>query len=162
MRKQLFCIRYKLNHKGFTLVEVLITIAILSILTVGVLTLINPVGEVKKGLDAKRKSDLAQIQRLLELYYHDNGEYPPSLPFGESWDTYSKKLPNDPSPPKKYAYGSSTDRQFYYLYASLDQGISDKSVCKSDGTVCDNALGLSCGESADICNYGVSSSNTTP
>ncbi len=160
MRKRLIYIRYRLNNKGFTLVEVLITIAVLSILMVGVLALINPVSEVKKGLDAKRKSDLAQIQRLLELYYHDNGEYPSSLPFGDSWDTYSNQLPNDPSHPKKYAYRS--EGQSYYLYASLDQGASDKSVCKSDGTRCDNATGLSCGESTDICNYGVSSSNALP
>ena len=160
MIKRLSQICYKQKTSGFTLVELVITIAVLSILMVGVLTLINPVSEVKKGLDAKRKSDLAQIQRLLELYYHDNGEYPSSLPFGESWDTYSNKLPNDPSPPKKYAYRGTG--QSYYLYASLDQGILDKSICKSDGSACDNASGLTCGETNHICNYGVGSTDILP
>jgi general secretion pathway protein G len=144
------------NQLGFTLVELLIVIALIAILATGVLALINPVGEMQKALDAKRKSDLAQLQRTLELYYHDYGQYPATLSFGSSWQPYSPKLPNDPDPSKNYAYKSSG--QTYYMYASLDRGATDKQACNA-GAVCINASGLNCGK---VCNYGVSSPNVTP
>ncbi len=146
-------------QQGFTLVEILVTIGILSIHMVGILAIIDPVSGVQKANDAKRKSDLAQVQRLLELYYNDNQQYPAALPFGSSWGTYSNKLPDDPSNNKNYDYKSVGQGQTYYMYASLDRGGKDKQACKSNGNACNNANGLNCG---GVCNYGVSSSNATP
>jgi len=66
----------RLNLKGFTLVELLVTMAILGILaTVGF-------GQYrtsqKKGRDVQRKADLDNIARGLELYYNDHNAYPVS------------------------------------------------------------------------------------
>jgi prepilin-type N-terminal cleavage/methylation domain-containing protein len=144
------------SDAGFTLIELLVVIALIAILATSVMTLLNPVGEMQKALDSKRKSDLAQLQRTLELYYHDKGLYPPALNFGSPWQPYSPKLPNDPNPAKNYAYKSTG--QTYYMYTSLDRGSKDKQTC-NNGAVCLNAGGLSCG---GVCNYGVSSSNVTP
>jgi prepilin-type N-terminal cleavage/methylation domain-containing protein len=61
---------------GFTLVELLIVIAVLGILvTVGIVVL-NPVAQLQKSRDAARKATLRDVQNALEQYYTDNGVYP--------------------------------------------------------------------------------------
>lgn len=64
----------KLNKKGFTLIELLVVIAIIGLLsTLAVVALSNA---RLKARDAKRMSDLKQIQTALELYYTDQSAYP--------------------------------------------------------------------------------------
>lgn len=64
----------KLNKKGFTLIELLVVIAIIGLLsTLAVVALGNA---RLKARDAKRMSDLKQVQTALELYYTDKGAYP--------------------------------------------------------------------------------------
>ncbi|MGB9706948.1 MAG: type IV pilin protein, partial [Microgenomates group bacterium] len=59
---------------GFTLIELLVAVAILGILaTVGLGSFQS---SQMKGRDARRKSDLSQIQKALEMYYNDKGAYP--------------------------------------------------------------------------------------
>ena len=60
--------------KGFTLIELLVVIAILGLLaTVGLSSFRT---SQLKGRDSKRKSNLSQIQKALEMYYNDYGQYP--------------------------------------------------------------------------------------
>lgn len=62
------------NRKGFTLIELLVVIAIIGLLsTLAVVSLNNA---RKKSRDAKRVSDIKQIQSALELYFNDQNEYP--------------------------------------------------------------------------------------
>lgn len=65
----------KKTKKAFTLIEVLMVISIIGILSSIVLVSIS--GVTKKARDARRKSDLTQIQKALEIYQtsHD-GRYP--------------------------------------------------------------------------------------
>jgi prepilin-type N-terminal cleavage/methylation domain-containing protein len=144
------------KNTGFTIIELLVVIGLIAVLAAAAIALINPVAQMQKAIDAQRKSDLAQIQRALDLYYYDNQQYPSVLAFGSSWTPYVQKIPNDPKTPKTYGY--KTTGQAYYLYASLDRGTTDPQACNS-GAVCANASGVSCG---GICNYGVTSSNVTP
>jgi len=66
----------KLNKKGFTLIELLVVIAIIGLLsTLAVVSLNNA---RSKARDAKRVSDIKQIQTSLELYFNDNNAYPVS------------------------------------------------------------------------------------
>lgn len=64
------------NAKAFTLIELIVAIAIVAI--------ISAVGFVsysqaqKLGRDSKRKSDLQEISKALQLYYNDNSRYPQS------------------------------------------------------------------------------------
>jgi prepilin-type N-terminal cleavage/methylation domain-containing protein len=61
--------------KGFTLIELIVVMAILAIITGGLLG--NFVNSQKKGRDARRRSDLKQVQNALEAYANDhNGLYP--------------------------------------------------------------------------------------
>ncbi|MBI2195693.1 MAG: type II secretion system protein [Candidatus Levybacteria bacterium] len=66
------------REKGFTLVELLIVIAIIGVLTT--LLMANFIGVRQRARDAQRKSDLRQIQSALELYRSDQGSYPQILP----------------------------------------------------------------------------------
>lgn len=138
---------------GFTLVEILIVIVIVGILTAGAISVINPLDQLQKAHDAKRKSDLTQVQKALELYSNDVGSYPeiasPSdyrikgfddfpVAWGEQWTPYMETLPKDPSSSKNYVYVSNG--RIYYLYASLDRGGKDFQACKVDGSACDSAI----------------------
>ena len=63
-----------MNKKGFTLIELLVVIAIIGLLsTLAVVALGNA---RTKARDAKRMSDLKQIQTALELFYTDQNMYP--------------------------------------------------------------------------------------
>ncbi len=66
--------------RGFTLIELLVVIAIIGLLSSVVLASLNSARI--KGRDARRLSDLHQIQLGLQLYYQDNGHYPAS---GGTW-----------------------------------------------------------------------------
>jgi len=66
--------RYTKNHSGFTLIELLLVIGILGILSVIGLGTFSSM--IIKGKDSRRKNDLAQIARALELYKTDFGVYP--------------------------------------------------------------------------------------
>jgi prepilin-type N-terminal cleavage/methylation domain-containing protein len=169
------------NNQGFTLVELLLVVGILGILSMAVLLTLNPFTQIQKGNDAKRKADLSQIQKALEVYYQDYGAYPDQLSYkldpittpgpppiktqknwGSSWQPYMNVLPSDPVPTKHYVYYTSNG-QFYYLYASLDRGTKDPQACSGSQGQCSGA-GLSnmttlCG---GVCNFGVSSPDKTP
>jgi len=95
--------------KGFTLIELLVVIAIIGILSSVVLASLN--GARESSRDARRQTDLSQIQTGLALYNDQNGEYPTSL-YG-SGDTLEDsdamtQVPTDPSDDSQYEYTTST------------------------------------------------------
>src|SRR5579872_5066555 len=64
----------KNERKGFTLIEILIVVAIIAILASIVLVGLGPTQQ--SGRDARRLSDLHEVQNVVELYYNDCGFYP--------------------------------------------------------------------------------------
>jgi prepilin-type N-terminal cleavage/methylation domain-containing protein len=62
--------------KGFTLVELLITISVIAILTGALLSVLNPRGIQAKARDSQRVSDLSKVKVALENYFSDNRAYP--------------------------------------------------------------------------------------
>ncbi len=70
----------KKNYRGFTLIELLVVIAIIGILASVILASLNSARS--RARDAKRISDMQQIETALELYYNNHGDYPPSSPGG--------------------------------------------------------------------------------
>lgn len=150
----------------------------ISLLLAGTIAILNPIGQIQKGNDSKRKSDLSQIQKALEVYYNDFGKYPLSINnqiknhnvpppttivWGTSWSPYMSILPKDPKGGFNYAYFSN--EQSYYLYAFLERGSKDQQVCTGTNNACSAPTGSSmdmqtaCG---GVCNFGVSSSNVSP
>lgn len=57
----------KTAHKGFTLVELLIVIAIVAILASVVVLIINPLELTRRGRDASRLADLAHLQQAISV-----------------------------------------------------------------------------------------------
>jgi len=60
--------------KGFTIIELVVVIAIIAVLS-GIVVM-NLTSMMAKARDAKRLSDMAQIQKALEMYKSDHGSYP--------------------------------------------------------------------------------------
>ncbi|MEK7496176.1 MAG: type II secretion system protein [Patescibacteria group bacterium] len=116
------------TKKGFTLIEILIVVAIIGLLSSVVLV---GLGSFRaRGRDARRLADLRQTQNALELYYTKNTKYP-SLVGGDSWSSLTNSLvnagigvstiSNDPlSPDKTYLYGVTGDGQNYVLATTLE------------------------------------------
>lgn len=153
------------NFSGFTLIELLVVITVIGILATAGLASFR--STQAKGRDARRKSDLSNIQKALEMYLNDKDVYPSSnagkivIPnIGNlAWNAkaefkddkgtvYMKQLPNDPSSGKTYCYLS--DGTYYKLYADLEnvndlQKLTNLVSCEGTNY-----------------NYGVSSSETLP
>lgn len=86
---------HKKSSKGFTLIELLVVIAIIGVLASIVLASLNTAR--RKGRDAKRVSDIKQIQTALELYFDSYGEYPDVLAdLSTAPNTFFPAEPKDP------------------------------------------------------------------
>jgi len=152
-----------LRKSGFTLVELLIVIAILAILSA--LGVSNFQSARIKARDVSRKSDLQTIAKSLETYVNDHRAYPRSDSNGKiicktssvicNWGTefsddtgtiYTATLPEDSS---GFSYWYSSTGSSYTLYAHIEND-NDNSI--------DNAITQVCGGTI-LCNYKITSSN---
>src|SRR3989344_5858351 len=98
------------RRSGFTLIEILIVIAIISILSSVAIVGLPKIGG--KGRDARRVSGMRQVQTALELYFTKNGNYPNV----STWTALNNELidptrgvgisgiPNDPRNATPYLY----------------------------------------------------------
>jgi prepilin-type N-terminal cleavage/methylation domain-containing protein len=64
------------NNKGFTLIELMIVVAIISVLVGLVVVAINPVKMLGEAKDGRARSDLNQVKAALQLYHNENSRYP--------------------------------------------------------------------------------------
>lgn len=156
-----------MNRKGFTLIELLIVIMILGVLAA--LITGNFFTSLKKGRDAKRKADLEQITRALEMYYEDSKAYPSTISFGSSLchpsgcgtKNYMLKLPTDPNSGN---YGYASDGTYFELNACLENSLQILPYITSPVT--GFACTKQCRNTTDTgnvnCVWGVTSSNATP
>lgn len=151
-----------MKKQGFTLMEILIVIAMLGILATIIFG--TYLSSLKKGRDSRRKQDLEQVSRALELYYSEQGQYPDSgdVIFGQALMHptnndlfYMKLLPTDPMSGYIYVY-RTTDQQDYQLYACLE---NDDDLDYNDDEF---GYGFDCGTSCGPCRYGIASPNSVP
>ncbi len=63
------------NQAAFTMIELLIVIAILGILAVAVLAAINPIEQINRGRDTGSRSDAEQLVSAIDRYYAYKGYY---------------------------------------------------------------------------------------
>lgn len=162
-----------MSKKAFTLIELLVVIVILGVLAA--LITGNFFTSLKKGRDARRKGDLEQTQRALEMYYEDKKAYPVTAgltfgrklcennPCGASDKVYMQKVPNDPVSGKSYQYLSS-DGTNYKLFACLENNLQILPYVSSGYSY----TSANCGNCKDqtgadvLCVLGVSSTNISP
>ena len=62
------------KHQAFTLIELLIVIAVIGILVAVILP--NLIGMRERAMDTVRKNDVNQLKKALRLYFDDFGAYP--------------------------------------------------------------------------------------
>lgn len=123
----------KRKANAFTLIEILVVIAIIGALT-GIL-LPNFMAARERSRDAQRKSDLKQLQKALELYkldqnppiYVTEGSVANTFPStGSTWSSgstvYMRKVPGDPKTitPTPYSYDRTGTGITYVLCACLE------------------------------------------
>jgi general secretion pathway protein G len=95
------------RQRGFTLLEIMVVVAIIAILSTVVL--MNITGNVEDAQQARAKQDVATLVSALQLYKLDNFNYPstqqgldalrskPSgTPATPNWKQYVSQLPADP------------------------------------------------------------------
>ena len=170
-----------MKKKGFTLVELMVVIVIMGILvTIGTFAFQS---SQKKSRDSRRKSDLNQVTKALEMYNTDVGVYPAGGTVGTvdagkiigcvnasgttvtcSWGSgftnalksvvYMVKLPKDPNSSQTYYYERIGNG--YRLYGRLEN--AEDAAIPTTGSF---AYGQNCGTTANImyCNYVITSPN---
>lgn len=158
-----------MNKKAFTLIELLVIIVILG--SLAALISGNFINSLKKGRDTKRKADLEQMQKALEMHYEDHRAYPMALTAGMSFvdaDTgqvYMQKVPDDPLGNQDYGYEVEADGRYYRLYACLENAQQILPYTSPLSKTITFNCGVSCEDQAGDtveCIWAVSSTNTTP
>lgn len=111
-----------MKKNGFTILELLLAIVIMSMLTVMTVRILSSLRMSNR--DNRRITDVKEIQSALELYYRDNSTYPPSLPAGQplasSSVTYISNVPENPKP----VNDGICPIDSFYDYSSDENGIS--------------------------------------
>jgi prepilin-type N-terminal cleavage/methylation domain-containing protein len=120
--------------KGFTLIELLVVIAIIGLLATLSVVALNNARE--RARDARRVSDIRQIQTALELYFNAENGYPATADIATTGSTppnildatediasgsvvFMSPIPVAPTP------GDCTTANFnHYIYTQTDSGAS--------------------------------------
>lgn len=128
--------------KAFTLIELLIVIAVIGILVAVILP--NLIGMRERAQDTKKKNDLVQIKNALRMYYNDYNAYPQDhggqiccdVPTGcdticnsaltVAGQTYTKDLPTT----FDFSYSQTYSGEGFLLTVELDN-ISDQDILTS-------------------------------
>lgn len=157
LRSRLQKLSLRGSNLGFTLVELLIVMAIISVLAAVIITsAILPAQ--KHARDTKRKSDLEFIRTGIETYRADcntypilTGDLPASLKGDDSTascvssNVYISTTPTDPTPTKSNYYYSSSGTT-YVICAALEVPPTTPGNTNGCG---------SCGPGNLVCNYRV-------
>lgn len=115
--------KFPIKWKGFTLLELIIAIAVMGILAAAVIVSINPNKRQNQARDAAVKSDIGQIATALQSFFTSGtaGTYPGGLS-SLTVDGDLKSIPFPPSP------GSGS-----YTYVPADSG---GGACDGISTFC--------------------------
>jgi len=130
------------KRKGFTLIELLVVIAIIGLLSTLAVVSLNSARQ--KSRDAKRVTDIKQIQTALELYHGDEEAYPTAASganLGEGTNmclddangfigtctgsVYMARVPHDPEPTAQHYVYTSAAGTTYSIAFSLEGKVGD-------------------------------------
>ena len=149
-------------HKGYTLAEILIVVTIIVVLGIALLLALNPMAQIFKGYDARRRADLAKIKIALEGYYSDHDCYP-LFPLKDANDRpsyacdsdilkpYLPNMPCDPNSHKPYTiYLSPPDATcpqnfavYAQIYSFFDKYANSIEDCSNTVTVTSSGINFS-------------------
>lgn len=121
---------FKLKQKGFTLIEIMLVVAIIGVLAAMVVPRLT--GRSKQAKNAVAKADVeVSLPLALDFYELDTGEFPDKLDElmenkegSDNWrGPYLKKSPKDPWGNKyNYTYPGEHNRHSYDLYSAGADG----------------------------------------
>jgi len=152
--------KMKKFHPGFTLVEILVVLAIIGII-VGIATI--SVSTIRqKSRDIKRLKEVDSVRTALQMYFYNEGQYPNSITFGStltgssSSSTYMALLPTNPSPrndgicpDNDYAYyttATSTNYKLDFCLSTPVGNVSSGQKCATPQGILNQSCFV-CGES---------------
>jgi len=158
-------------RSGFTLVEILVVLAIIGIIT-GIATI--SVSTIRqKSRDIKRLKEIDSVRAALQMYFYNEGQYPNSITFGStlmgssSSSTYMALLPNNPSPKNdgacpdsEYTYSTTATSTSYKIDFCLSTPVGNVSSGQKCATP-QGVLDQSCFVCGDNFSYGGQSYATT-
>ena len=115
-----FIIMRAFNRQGFTLIEILVAVAIFIMITS--IAMVSFQTANRRARDGRRQADLEQVRSALEIYRADNSVYPST-----NWTalvtalqpTYLSTIPTDP---RGYSYYYLSNGTTYTLCAYLESG----------------------------------------
>ena len=132
------------KKRGFTLIELIIVIAVISILIAIALPRFK--GMQDEGNIAKSKGELRTLQTAVESYYiHNNQSYPSTLTaLTTATPSIVTSIPTDPFSSGSAAYGfvrGGTNNKFYVIYSVGSAGagsatITSDAVAETAGSSC--------------------------
>lgn len=137
------CNKFKYSSEsGFTLLELVAVLSLLSLLFSIVFLYVRPLDQLKKGRDRKRLSDISTLDRAISEFALDEKRYPDQidtlrksnvLPTGSSnvsnanlgWiydnlSRYTPSLPIDPVNDSTYHYSYTHNGKSYELNAKME------------------------------------------
>jgi len=129
----------QLKEKGFSLLALLVAIAIIALLTsIGMVSFSRA---QQNSRDTRRKADLRSISSALELFYDASNVYPTEANYDEVqqgpspgiYPTYIKTMPDDPVTGRDYFYISRvtgyTNEQCYCLSSQMEISSNASTEC---------------------------------
>lgn len=132
------------SQKGFTLIELIVTMTVVAILTT--VAMVSFGGTNKKARDGRRASDLQKIAVALELSRQVGGTYP-AASGGQApaliTAGYITKWPDDP---KAYTYYYTRPTNYTYTISAYMEDLGS-----TNGT---GSYGNNCG-APGVCNYQI-------
>ncbi len=141
---------FRRNQLGFTLIELVMVIGVIALISsISMFALIKA---RIKARNARRATDLTQLQKSLELYYSTNGYYPNGGAVANANQAYDisnlttflvpstiSKIPYDPSYPSsslnnyQYMWGGTTGTNYSVLIRSGNEIGGSDCVYRSPG-----------------------------
>jgi prepilin-type N-terminal cleavage/methylation domain-containing protein len=163
-----------MSRKGFTLIEMLIVIAIIGILASIVLVGLGPIQ--RQARDSRRTSDLRQLQTLLEICFTRAGQYPNAVDLGQlrtdlttvgagsdcttAGTPITTSIPSDPrnvadTAANQYDYATNAGRTNYVLRAEFEDGGNPALRQDLDNANLPGGVVMGCDDAAAPFNYCV-------
>ena len=140
------------NRKGFTLVELLIVVAIIGI--IAAIAIPNLLNAIQRGKQKRAMADVRSVATAAEAYAVDSNVYPgagytafsstdSSALTPQLSPTYIKQVPDADAWGKPYLYGNTNNSQQYQVRSlgkdgASDPGVSGKTTNFNDDIVFEN------------------------
>ncbi len=131
-----------MKNKAFTLIEILIVIAIIGLLATSVIAYMQ--NAKLRAQDTRRIEDIASIKKALEIYMVEHSKFPNSLRgLTVGANPILSDIPQDPSgdPARAYEYAISSSATDFILKAKLntkDRSLNYDSDISKYGVSCNS------------------------